>query len=571
MVLLPRWLLLALPLALSGCFSDGDGVSPLPLPPPDSGTSDAGVPDAGIADAGVPDAGSPDAGVLDAGVPDAGGDAWDGGAVTLSDPGDMVDPGPYSACVFHPKVGETVAACDDPALFDRSMCPAGAFADLDTASVYEVRVRSANGPNLTPYTVVLPSDGGVGRINGQPLVQQDVGPGAFFFSAEVPFGTGTRWRVFAGCERPQPGRIHGCYVQCSQGKVLTNGSFTAIRPAQAWGPGESAASGLSLVSESAVPLAYPADVYIAKEHAYVVATGGIFGAGGLAVFDVKDRAHPVLKKTVQLAGDTYWNGVWAKDDALYIASANSGVIVYDITDPANPQYVRALPGGAINVHTVHVQGNRLYAMAPAPTSQTLLFDVSSPLAPALLERITPSDAPGGVHDAFAYGDRLYVNHTFDGYIAFDVSDPARVRELGRYTYAESYSHANAVGTFGGRTIAFEGGELVGAHLRVLDVTDPANMRLIGGYALRPEFSIHNMVLVGTRLYVAWYHEGVRVLDVSVPPSPREVAYFHTYREREPGRLTYGLYSGAIGIRVPGDGFIYVVDTTRGLLILSEQP
>ena len=561
MVLLPRWLLLALPLALSGC-SDGDGPSPLPPPPPpDSGTSDAGVPDAGTADAGIPDAGVPDAGV----------EAWDGGAETLSDPGDVVDPGRFSACAFLPKVGETVADCEAPALFDRSMCPAGAFEDLDTTGVYEVRVRAANGPFITPYTLVLPTDGGVGKINGQPLVQQDVGPGAFFLSADVPVGTSTRRRVFAGCERPEPGRINGCYVQCTQGRVLTNGTFTAVRPDRSWRPGESAASGLSLVSESAVPLGFPVDVYVAKEHAYVVAIGGIFGDGGLAVYDVKDRAHPVLKKTVQLSGDTYWNGVWAKDDALYIASGNSGVIVYDITNPADPQYVRALPGGAINVHTVHVQGNRLYGMAPSPTSQTLMFDVSSPLAPTLLERITPAEPTGTVHDAFAYGDRLYVNHTYDGYVAFDVSDPARVRELGRYAYADSYSHANAVGTFGGRTIAFEGGELVGAHLRVLDVTDPANMRLIGGYALRPEFSIHNMVLRGTRLYIAWYHEGVRVLDVSVPPSPREVAYFHTYREQEPGRLTLGLYSGAIGIRVPGDGFIYVVDTTRGLLILSEQP
>ncbi|MGE6761643.1 LVIVD repeat-containing protein [Corallococcus interemptor] len=88
---------------------------------------------------------------------------------------------------------------------------------------------------------------------------------------------------------------------------------------------------------------------------------------------------------------------------------------------------------------------------------------------------------------------------------------------------------------------------------MLDVTDPANMRLIGQYALRPEYSIHNMVLVGTKLYIAYYQEGVRVLDVSVPP-----------------RAGSEFFSGAIGIRVPGDGFIYVVDANRGLLILQEE-
>ena len=125
-----------------------------------------------------------------------------------------------------------------------------------------------------------------------------------------------------------------------------------------------------------------------------------------------------------------------------------------------------------------------------------------------------------------------------------------------------------MGTFAGRTLAFEGGEYQGTHLRVLDVTDPADMRLIGEYGLRPELSIHNMVLKGTRLYIAYYQEGVRVLDVSVPPKPREVAYFNTFRETDPGR-DGNLFEGAIGIRVPGDGSVYVVDTTRGLLILRD--
>jgi hypothetical protein len=47
-----------------------------------------------------------------------------------------------------------------------------------------------------------------------------------------------------------------------------------------------------------------------------------------------------------------------------------------------------------------------------------------------------------------------------------------------------------------------------------------------------------------------------------------VAYFNTYRENDPHRGDY--YDGAIGIRVPGDGYIYTVDTGRGLLILREK-
>ncbi|WP_242588643.1 LVIVD repeat-containing protein [Corallococcus macrosporus] len=547
-----RWLLLTASLFLGGCSSSSGNDAGTPPPPVDSGTPDAGPPDSGVPDAG---------------------EVWDGGAETLVDPGDVVEQAPYADCTFMPETGTTPASCSDLALFDRSMCPSGALDDLGASGTYEVRYLPSTNPYQLGFTLRLPSDGGVGTSDGNPLLFQDVGDGEFFFGTRFLRRLPTpvyRHLTFAGCTRPETDRVNGCYVQCtSEGRVINKGSFTALR--HGWRRGEGEASGLKLVSESAVPLTFPVDIYVTKGHAYVVAIGDSTGSGGLAVYDVKDPAHPVLKKRIQLEGDTYWNGAWAKDDALYIASANSGVIVYDITNPADPQYVRALPGGALNVHTVHVRGDRLYGMAPSSSSQTLMFDVSSALSPQLLERISiPDESFGGVHDAFAYGDNLYVNHTTEGYIAFDVSDPARVRELGRYAYGDAFSHANAVGTFAGRTIAFEGGEQVNAHLRVLDVTDPANMRLIGQYALRPEYSIHNMVLVGTKLYIAYYQEGVRVLDVSVPPRPREVAYFNTYRDTPPTRTGSEFFSNAIGIRVPGDGFIYVVDTHRGLLILKEE-
>ncbi len=47
-----------------------------------------------------------------------------------------------------------------------------------------------------------------------------------------------------------------------------------------------------------------------------------------------------------------------------------------------------------------------------------------------------------------------------------------------------------------------------------------------------------------------------------------MAHYNTFRDSEADRGTY--FAGAFGIRVPGDGFIYAVDSWRGLLILREQ-
>jgi hypothetical protein len=317
------------------------------------------------------------------------------------------------------------------------------------------------------------------------------------------------------------------------------------------------------------------DIYVTQGHAYVVSGNNGAQPGGLTVFEVSDKSAPVLKKTVSLAEDNDWNGVWAKGSALYVASNRSGVLVFDITNPADPRLVRSSPtvAGAINVHTIFVEGERLYAMSPSPQPKTLIFDIRQPLEPVLLGQYVEWGAGsdrrvGYPHDALAFEDRLYINHWSAGYLLVDVSDPANPTKLGAYTYAQATSHANAVGRFGERLIAFEGGENWGAHLRVLDVTDPRKPEKLGEYKLEPNASIHNMVLKGERLYIAYYHHGVRVLDVSRPENPREVAYYNTYRETDPER-GQGFFEGAIGVRVPGDGYVYVIDTSRGLLIFPE--
>ena len=64
-------------------------------------------------------------------------------------------------------------------------------------------------------------------------------------------------------------------------------------------------------------------------------------------------------------------------------------------------------------------------------------------------------------------------------------------------------------------------------------------------------------------------EGLRVLDVSDPTQPRQVGHYNTFRESDPDRPD-GLIDGAIGVRVPDDGYMYVVDTSRGLLIFNER-
>ncbi|AKQ66902.1 hypothetical protein A176_003814 [Myxococcus hansupus] len=501
---------------------------------------------------------------------------WDGTYTPLVDPTDWVDRGAYASCAFTPPRG-TELDCDDPGLFDLSQCELGSLSTVDSHGIYQIDLRHAAG-YADFASIRVPRDGGTGTLDGFALSRQQL-TGTFHVSASYNQRGVNRQLVFAGCAVPEPGLVTGCFVRCANGKVGSSGTFEAAR--MTWGRNEAESSGgIQLVSESAVALGMPADVYVHRQHAYVVSVDRLDGEvpGGLTVFDVSDPSRPVLTAQITLPGDAFWNAAWTKDDALYIASRSSGVFVFDISQPGNPVLVRNVPGGApIDVHTLFVDGTRLYAVSPgpAPRGETLIFDISAPLNPILLNRFEASDTTSlipSAHDSFAYQDRLYVNHFSSGYVIFDVKDPMNPVELGTYTFdtenSFATSHAGAVTTVAGKTIAFEGGEYQGAHLRVLDVTDPTNIPLIGRYKLRPQTSIHNMILKGQRLYIAYYHEGLRVLDVSIPPQPRELAYFNTFRESDPGR-TDNLLEGAIGVRVPGDGHVYVVDTARGLLIFNE--
>ncbi|AKJ08208.1 Putative Ig-like domain protein [Archangium gephyra] len=485
--------------------------------------------------------------------------------------GDWVDTGRYAACAVRNTAEVT---CGDLEGFDVSGCDAGSLAGVPGDGIYTLLYRlDAASPGIAAGSFRVSADGRLDSFRGTAPTQRQVDADTFFLSSTRQQSSSVTFRnSVVGC-RAEGNRLYGCYVNCRNGKVTGAGTFLAERWTRR--AGEEEASGLRLASESRVEGGMPVDIYVTQGHAYVVSVPDGVERGGLTVFDVSNPEAPVFKTWISLPNDNYWNGVWAKGNALYVASATSGVVVFDISNPASPQLVKSVSSGQgpLDVHTVFVEGERLYAMSPGPSPRTLIYDIQKPTEPRLLGHYAEVGAGtdpsvGYPHDALAFEGMLYINHWSGGYVMVDVSDPENPRKVGAYKYPYATSHANAVGKYGDRRIAFEGGENWGGHLRVLDVTEPTQPKRLGEYKLEENASIHNMVLKGERLYIAYYHHGVRVLDVSVPESPREVAYYNTFRETDAGRGE-SFYEGAIGMRVPGDGYVYVIDTSRGLLIFPE--
>ncbi len=453
-------------------------------------------------------------------------------------------------------------ACARTVDFDLSSCPTATLASVPRAGIWNARLDVPSGlPGYASFSLLGP-DAEV--LAGRPVTTKELAGDRFFLSVDYERrGRPNRFSI-AACSAEAPDRIAGRFARCVDGVTIAEGTFVAHRLARRAGEGE--AKGLSLISEVDLPEGNAADVFVSGGYAYVPAfTSGLF------IFDVRDPARPRLAARLE-ATDDYWNAASVRGNVLYVASEARGLVWFDVTDPASPKPLGSAPAEPVDVHSVFVEGERLYAVSPGPTGEVLVFDISQPTAPQLKARIKARDANpeegAWPHDAFATPTRLYVNHWFLGLVVFDVSDLTNVRELGRFTYPNATTHASAVGTFGNRVIAFVGDENWGAHLRVLDVTDPAKISPLAEYRTRDEVSIHNLHLSGTRLYVAYYQDGVRVLDVSDPARPVEAAYFNTWRETDVGRGR-AFFEGAIGVRAEG-GRIYVAETERGLLVLEER-
>ena len=61
-----------------------------------------------------------------------------------------------------------------------------------------------------------------------------------------------------------------------------------------------------------------------------------------------------------------------------------------------------------------------------------------------------------------------------------------------------------------------------------------------------------------KAYIAWYSDGMLILDITDPYNPVEVA-----RYTEPGENYWGVY------KVPGEPWIYGSDRNGGLTIFKE--
>jgi len=125
-------------------------------------------------------------------------------------------------------------------------------------------------------------------------------------------------------------------------------------------------------------------------------------------------------------------------------------------------------------------------------------------------------------------------------------------------------------------------ETWGKPLRIVDVSDPSNMSVLGTMYSCTECAtgqtsinstspiVHNPFVKGNLAFLAYYHEGLQVYDISNASLPVKVAYFDT---DYPNRATnYADYYGAWGTYpyLPSQR-VLISDILNGLFVVNLTP
>jgi hypothetical protein len=339
-------------------------------------------------------------------------------------------------------------------------------------------------------------------------------------------------------------------------------------------PLDEPSKGLALVGELRAAGDRPIvgyNVVVDDQHAYVC------GQTGLHVLDVADPAAPRFVTTLTGPNDDGFNDVKVVRSGGHVVAFASPLnaertSVFDVTDPSAPVRLADLPEYSHSIQ-LRTDGDRTLLYLATYEDSVPVYDVTDPTVPRRLGAASIPGPSSGVHDLTVDGDLLFVNYTEAGMVAMDIAGGLGQPGVERGRIDTSYSHASWVATINGKRIVIHGDEGMsedgGAFMRILD-GDPASptfLHELSRWRTRREVGIHNIMIVGTKAYVAYYHDGVRVVELADPAHPVEVAHFNTWN---PDTAPGGAFEGALGVRVV-DGLLYVADSERGLIILRETP
>ncbi|MBU0691427.1 T9SS type A sorting domain-containing protein [bacterium] len=298
------------------------------------------------------------------------------------------------------------------------------------------------------------------------------------------------------------------------------------------------------------------DVAVQGDYAYLACRND-----GLRIINTTNLSSPI---EVGHLSSLYAVSAAAAGSYVYVGGASQdGIIVVDVSNPSNPTIAAAIPTAGW-VAALKIKGNRLYS--GTNYDGLTVTDISDPLSPVPLGQLT-------VIDDFGFdvqGDIVYSADGLNGMTVWDFSDLANPVAVGNYAMSDYHSANDVAVKEGYAYIASDIGlevvdlatmQLVSSidsfdcsamidvqgnlvyisygciecPLAIVDITNPLSPQTMGIY-YPPEENILNFKVYGDLVYIADGYRGMRVVDVSNPAVPEEIAGYNRYGSIEDIRI-----------------------------------
>jgi hypothetical protein len=350
-----------------------------------------------------------------------------------------------------------------------------------------------------------------------------------------------------------------------------------------------------------------------------VAGSGESGHDGLTVLDVSDPSKPRVVHQIADGPEARTHKVLLIDEQVLItnseirgdrptADVRGGLRIFDISNPAEPKFVRYIDIESKGIHRpiYDRRRNLLYSSGFREGYEgkiLLVHDMADPWKPELIgmgwapgQHVAAGEEPSWdaakigmgcwLHEANPWGDYLTCGFWHGGVALFDLSDPTDPRFVWRQSPHETHGWPGAYHSFlvpEGSQFGIAATETISsdcAHppafvtfydMRNPDVPlpistfmphdiDPISMRPVDPRwcATGTRYGAHNLWLdmrADDLLYVVWFAGGLRIIDWSNPFKPEEVGHY--------------LPAGTPEFPCPQSNDVFV-DRQTGLIYISDR-